>query len=133
MMNLPLSASLTLDEVMMMDRAGLADLWEGVFGSPPPDKTHIDMLRQAVGWQIQAQESGGLDSGTRRMLMRGSVDLALSGGTKLVRQWQGVSHQVTVLDRGFEYEGHVYRSLSAVARRITGTSWNGLTFFGVKK
>jgi len=133
MMKESLPASLTLGAVMMMDRAGLADLWEVVFDSPPPDKAHIDMLRQAVGWQIQAQESSGLDSGTRRMLMRGYVDLALSGGTKLVRQWQGISHQVTVLDRGFEYEGHVYRSLSAVARRITGTAWNGLTFFGVKK
>jgi hypothetical protein len=53
-------------------------------------------------------------------------------GTKLVREYQGVEHVVTVLADGFEYEGRPYRSLSAIARAITGTRWNGWTFFGLR-
>jgi Protein of unknown function (DUF2924) len=53
-------------------------------------------------------------------------------GTRLIREWQGVEHCVTVLDDGFEYQGRHYRSLSAIARAITGTRWNGLIFFGLK-
>jgi hypothetical protein len=51
-------------------------------------------------------------------------------GTQLIREWRGVEHKVTVLADGFEWEGRRYNSLSAVARAITGTRWNGLTFFG---
>ena len=54
-------------------------------------------------------------------------------GAQLIREWQGVEHKVTVLLDGFEWEGRRYKSLSAVARGITGTRWNGLTFFGVKR
>ena len=54
-------------------------------------------------------------------------------GTQLIREWRGVEHKVTVLVDGFEWEGRRYKSLSAVARAITGTRWNGLTFFGVKR
>jgi hypothetical protein len=53
-------------------------------------------------------------------------------GTVLVREWQGVEHRITVLDDGYEYQGRPYKSLSAVARAITGTRWNGLVFFGLK-
>ena len=54
-------------------------------------------------------------------------------GTQLIREWRGVEHKVTVLADGFEWEGRRYKSLSAVARAITGTRWNGLIFFGVKR
>jgi hypothetical protein len=53
-------------------------------------------------------------------------------GTRLVREWKGVEQTVTVRDDGFEYQGRPYKSLSAVARQITGTRWNGLVFFGLK-
>ena len=53
-------------------------------------------------------------------------------GTRLVRHWQGVEHTVTVMNDGFEFEGRPYTSLSAIARAITGTRWNGLVFFGLK-
>jgi hypothetical protein len=53
-------------------------------------------------------------------------------GTRLIREWQGVEHTVTVLREGFEWEGRPYKSLSAIARGITGTRWNGLLFFGLK-
>ncbi len=53
-------------------------------------------------------------------------------GTRLIRVWQGVEHTVTVLAEGYEWQGRPYKSLSAIARAITGTQWNGLTFFGLK-
>ena len=53
-------------------------------------------------------------------------------GTRLLREWQGVEHTVTVLAEGYEWQGRPYRSLSAIARAITGTRWNGLVFFGLK-
>ena len=54
-------------------------------------------------------------------------------GTRLVREWQGKRHEVIVLPEGFDYEGRPYRSLTAVARHITGGSWNGLVFFGLRR
>jgi hypothetical protein len=57
---------------------------------------------------------------------------ALAPGARLVREWQGRTHQVTVLAAGFEYAGQTYRSLSAIARTITGTPWSGPAFFGVR-
>ena len=54
-------------------------------------------------------------------------------GTRLIREWQGVEHTVTVLDDGFEYQGRPYKSLSAIARAITGTRWNGYRFFGLRE
>jgi hypothetical protein len=53
-------------------------------------------------------------------------------GTRLVREWQGIEHSVTVRDDGYEYQGRPYKSLSAIARLITGTRWNGWVFFGLK-
>ena len=53
-------------------------------------------------------------------------------GTRLIREWQGIEHCVSVLDHGYEYQGRPYRSLSAIARFITGTRWNGWIFFGLK-
>ncbi len=63
---------------------------------------------------------------------RTRVDDRPIAGTRLIREWQGVEHCVTVLHDGFEYQGRPYRSLSAIARAITGTRWNGWVFFGLK-
>ena len=92
-----------------------------------------EFLRQAMGWQVQATRYGGLDATTRKTLKQGVSNEVVKVGTKLIREWQGARHQVTVLEKGFKYDGSEYRSLSAIARKITGTAWNGLIFFGVKK
>lgn len=67
-----------------------------------------------------------------RLLRTPSPAKTLRPGIRLVRQWQGQTHQVTVLDKGYEYVGKVYPSLSAIARHITGTPWSGPLFFGLK-
>ena len=66
---------------------------------------------------------------TRRRIRHDAMPIA---GTRLLREWQGVEHTVTVLTEGYEWQGRPYRSLSAIARAITGTRWNGLVFFGLK-
>lgn len=123
----------SLDAVMGMDRDSLTHHWQSLFTVTPPKQLTTDFMRQAIGWQVQAQMLGGLDVRTRRLLLSGLAEELLSAGTQLIRKWQGRTHQVTVLPKGFEYQSKVYRSLSAIARVITGTSWNGLVFFGVKK
>ena len=72
-----------------------------------------------------------LDGGNPANRRRHHQDRPLSG-TRLIREWQGVEHCATVRDDGYEYQGRPYKSLSAVARAITGTQWNGWTFFGLK-
>jgi hypothetical protein len=100
-----------------------------------------------AGWLIRLQElaHGGLSADVHRRLKAAAGELPAKGktgkrpagdrpisGTRLIRDWKGVEHQVTVRDADFEYQGRPYKSLSAVARTITGTRWNGLVFFGLK-
>ena len=100
---------------------------------------------RASGYRIQELVYGGLKPETveRLAALAGQVDgkaprRARSAqdrpiaGTRLIREWQGVEHSVTVRDDGYEYQGRPYKSLSAIARSITGTRWNGWTFFGLK-
>lgn len=114
------------------DHALLSQQWIALFNRSPPRKSSTEFLRQAVGWQVQAQKLGGLDSFSRKALNSGKVSSVLAPDTKLIRQWQNASYQVTVVGNGFEYDGKTYRSLSATAKDITGTNWNGRVFFGVK-
>ena len=72
-----------------------------------------------------------LDGGDRKK-SRIRADAMPIAGTRLVREWRGVEHVVTVTAGGFEWQGQPYKSLSAIARAITGTRWNGLVFFGLK-
>ena len=68
-----------------------------------------------------------------RLSKRGRIENRPIAGTRLLREWRGIEHTVTVRDADFEYQGRPYQSLSAIARVITGTRWNGLVFFGLKK
>ena len=95
------------------------------------------MLRRAVAWHLQMQASpewrdAASVSRLVRSLRPAVAAPALPPGTRLLRQWQDRTHHVTVLDGGFDYEGVRYRSLSAIARQITGTPWSGPAFFGLK-
>lgn len=128
-----LDTGLSLEDVMGLERSALVGHWASLFNAAPPKQLHSEFLRQAIGWQVQVQVYGGLDSKSYRLLRSGLATEVLLPGTQLIRQWNGQRHQVTVLVRGYAYLGKTYGSLSAIARVITGTSWNGLVFFGVKK
>lgn len=125
--------------------AELKQLWRELHDREPASLNR-EFLIKRLAYRIQELEHGGLSARAEAKLDRliAEEDLRLKGkqpvrrgdrpiaGTRLVRQWQGVEHTATVLVDGFEYQGRPYRSLSAIARAITGTRWNGPLFFGIR-
>ena len=125
-----------LTELPALDRKDLVERWQAVFGRPAPRYCHVDLLRAALAWEIQAEEAGLTKASRRRIVLalrRPGGSVAPSVGTQLLREWNGRTHRVTVLDRGFDYRGSTYRSLSAIAHAITGTRWSGPRFFGLRQ
>ncbi len=117
-----------------LDLADLREEWRRRYG-PPPRMRSTDLLSRLLAWRIQSDAFGGLDKTTIRLLASSRAPtpaVTLSPGTRLARDWQGRRHEVEVIEAGFHYDGKIYRSLSEVARTITGTRWNGLRFFGLR-
>lgn len=94
-----------------------------------------DLLRRIIGWRIQSAAHGGLDRRTQRILAGrdGGREQRLRPGTVLVREWMGQRYEVHVTAGGYVWSGRTFDSLSAVARAITGTRWNGPRFFGLRE
>lgn len=121
----------------------LKEEWARQFGAPAPNIS-FDLLRLGLGYKLQEQRLGGLSREVRSILRQvgrsaeagggnGRQEMArkLTPGTRLVRDWHGVGHTVTVLEQGFAYGGKEWRSLSAIAKTITGAHWSGPRFFGL--
>jgi hypothetical protein len=136
-----------LAQLTALKTAPIGDLrqqWRKLFENEPP-LYNRRYLESRLAYRIQELAYGGLNpetierlealadelegKGRRRGKQTGSRPIA---GTRLIREWKGVEHCVTVRDDDFEYQGRPYQSLSAIARAITGTRWNGLVFFGLK-
>jgi hypothetical protein len=99
-----------------------------------PRSRSADLLRYLIAWRLQAELFGGLDAETKVLLRRSTMPRATAPpGSRLTREYRGVLHHVDIDDHGFSYHGQRYDSLSAIARRITGTRWNGPRFFGLRK
>ena len=119
--------------------------WRDLFEAEPPPYNRR-FLESRLAYRIQELAYGGLKpetierlealgeqlDGGNVVLRRIRADAKPISGTRLIREWQGIEHCVTVRDHDYEYQGRPYRSLSAVARAITGTRWNGWVFFGIK-
>jgi hypothetical protein len=118
-----------------LDLHALRDKWRERFGAPPKFRS-TEMLRLLLAWRIQALALGGLDRDTLATLARTGRVVAegqeLGIGATLRRVWNGEDHVVTVVDKGFEWNGCTFKSLSAAATAITGTKWNGPRFFGLR-
>src|SRR5437588_3265535 len=127
-----------------LDLPELWAVWQKHYCTTAPKTLRRKILILSIAWRIQADYAGGLKPATRKYL-RQVAEAARSGsvvrppparrikpGTKLIRVWQDKTHTVTALVDGFEWQGSRYRSLSEIARTMTGTRWNGLVFFGVK-
>ena len=124
-------------ELAELDRAALAARWTSVFGCPAPRGCRAPLLRGALAWQVQMQaspewRSAAAPARLARSLRPSTPMRSLAPGTRLLREWQGRTHHVTVLARGFEYDGKTYRSLTSITRHITGTAWSGPLFFGLR-
>jgi hypothetical protein len=131
---LPVPASTSLDE--------LRQEWRRLYHCEPP-RLSRDLLARGIGYRLQELQHGGLSNSTRRKLKtlakmfrtEGRVapdpGLSLKPGARLVREWHGRTHTVTVTEDGFEYAGVTYASLTKIAKKITGTHWSGPRFFGL--
>ena len=126
-----------------LGRHSLAERWVALYGAVPPPRTSRSLMIRAVAYKMQEKVLGGLKPQTRRVLVRLTEEASTSRtsvapaapklrpGTRLVREWQGVTHQVLVLEDGVLFHRQHFRSLSEVARLITGSRWSGPRFFGL--
>ena len=144
----------TIEELQKLSRPELIKKWKKLFGTNSPLHAKKDFLIKQIAWEMQAKEQGGLSNQTKKQLdkladnlannnditekeiktsCRQTSSLEIKAGTKLIREYKGEKHEVTALEKGFEYRGKQYKSLSGIANAITGSQWNGKVFFGVKK
>ena len=122
----------------------LREHWTALYGKEPSAHIGRSFLIGAIAYRLQEQAFGGLKPSTRRLLTRVAKETAAGSspkslpvrkaetGTILVREWQGSAHRITVLGDGVSFNGKHYRSLSEVAREITGSRWSGPRFFGLR-
>jgi len=128
-----------LTDLLEMTKEELIRSWIelGRSGTPPATLSR-DLLLRGLAYELQTQSSGKL---TRREVAelrsfsdrrKGRVRPSIQAGSRLLRLWQGRTHEVVVLEDGFLWEGEEYETLSVIARAITGTRWSGPRFFGLK-
>lgn len=135
----------TIAELHSQSRGELVGYFTKLYGTTPPKRISNDFLVRAIAFRLQEKAYGGYSAGVRRRLRSLAEELRQTGaieikgatsvkpGTRMVREWQGAIHEVTVSDDGFVYRDQRYRSLSQIARTITGTRWSGPAFFGLNK
>jgi hypothetical protein len=134
-------------EIAALAKASIKDVrqrWKTLYGKEPSGHIGRSFVIQAVAYRLQEKAFGGLKPSTRRLLARVAEEAAAGSspkgpslgkagpGTILVREWQGKTHRVTVLGDGVSFKGKRYRSLSEIAREITGSRWSGPRFFGLR-
>jgi hypothetical protein len=129
--------NLSVETLEKASLSTLRDWFKAVFRQSPPAKASPWVLRGNLAWAIQAQAQGDDVFRLRTRLLKLAVNgpaqerIQFKTGTRLIRAWQGETHEVTVLEKGYWYQGAHFSSLSEIARLITGTRWSGPRFFGV--
>ena len=145
---LQVSGTETAAKIAQLASLTIKDLrreWSLLFGTVPPAAARQDYLARAIAYRMQADLYGGLSSATLRRLKKLCVDMTadpenasvakpmFKSGTRILREWHGEMHEAIVVSNGFLYNGETYKSLSMIARKITGTRWSGPVFFGLKR
>lgn len=137
----PASIERQVDEIAKLNLPSLRQRWANAHGRPPPPGLYRDLMVRSLAYRLQAAVFGDLDDQAKRFLAKVAKEgkaafdedkPPLKPGTVLVREWDRKLQRVIVLEQGFDWNGQRYASLSAVARAITGTNWNGFTFFGLR-
>jgi Protein of unknown function (DUF2924) len=133
-----------LDSLPRMSKGELGEIWRTLLGAAPPQQVRRELQIRILAYKLQEQAFGGLKPSTRRRLREIARTLErdpkaaishsrpIKPGTRLIRQWQGKTYQVTVGNSDYEYDNKRYASLSEIARLITRTRWSGPLFFGLK-
>ena len=119
------------------DNTELKSRWLNLFHKPAPRQISSPMMRRMLAYGYQECALGGLSAREERSLIaslkpKSTQTPKYLPGTKFLREWQGVAHEVTVLEAGYGWNGQEWRSLSAIAKAITGAHWSGPRFFNVK-
>jgi len=128
-----------LSELPKLKTERLRSLWQEVFGKPPHPKLRRELLIPIIAYRLQERAFGGLKPATLRRLeainsgKQVRKQRGLQPGTRMVRQWQGKMYEAVTVEQGYIYDGRKYRSLSEIARAITGTRWSGPAFFGLRQ
>lgn len=132
-------------ELANLDLRELRNRWRDCYGTEPSNRISRDLLIQAIAFEIQARAIGGPTSRLKQQIRRHQKQIQKRGdiaeesapsirpGTRLVREWRGRVHEVTIGVDGYFWSGEHFGSLSEIARRITGTRWSGPRFFGVEE
>ncbi len=128
-----------IKDVQQFDRQQLAKEWEKVFRCPAPKASGKRVLLGALSYEIQSGKAAGMKASAKRRLFSHLSEVRkpqtnaskLQIGTRLVREWNGAKHVVDVIEGGFVWNGQIFKSLSAIAREITGARWSGPRFFGL--
>jgi hypothetical protein len=139
------STSNQIAQLPHLSKGQVGELWQKLYKRPAPPGIRREILIPFLAYRIQEIAYGGLKPATRAELRRiaqalkrnpASSELLIrpriKPGTRLLRQWRGETHEVFVTSSGYEYGGMSYRSLSEIARKVTGTRWSGPAFFGLK-
>jgi hypothetical protein len=137
-----------IESLPALSKAELLTRWRERLKQAPPSHLNKPILVPLLAYRLQERAFGGLKPAYKRRLRQlaesfeqnptrvakaVSSSARIKPGTRLIRQWDGQTHQVTVSEEGFEYKGERYKSLSEIARLITGTRWSGPLFFGLKQ
>jgi hypothetical protein len=133
-----------LSSLPLLEKSVLRQLWRELFGVSPPPTLRRDFMIPILAYRLQERAFGALKPSTRKQLdhlaalttnpnQRSGARSYFRVGTRLVRQWGNRTHVVNVENQAYEYDGTRYKSLSQIARLITGTRWSGPLFFGVKR
>jgi hypothetical protein len=137
--------SAQIRDLPTLAKPALLDLWKTAFGKSAPPRLRRELMIPILAYRIQERAFGGLDPKIKARLKRIALTLEsnpdaeiglpdrMKPGTRLLREWKGELHTVTTSDSGFEYRDETYKSLSEIARKITGTRWSGPLFFGLRK
>jgi hypothetical protein len=127
----------TLDEIQTMDRAELIAAFKAAQIGSIPKNASQNFLRGNLAWAAQAAALGHDSAALRKSIVARAQKATrlkyprYKPGTRLIREWQGVTYEVTIEDKGYTWNGMHYRSLSHIARKITGARWSGPRFFGL--
>jgi hypothetical protein len=129
-----------------MTRIQLLGRWRELYGKTAPSGVRREIMIPFLAYRIQEDAEGGLSVAAQAMLKSATRQLKctqrpegrvpqprMKVGTRVIRRWKGEIHEVDVTETAYQYRDHEYRSLSEIARKITGTRWSGPAFFGLRK
>lgn len=137
--SLPPKVLPTLKELENASTASLRAFCVDILGFEPPPRCSTDFMRGNIAWALQARQQGHKPTTLRKRHLKATNGatvrhkVSYMPGSRLVREWQGNTYEVTILEKGYRWQDRQYRSLSRIAQEITGTKWSGPRFFGLDK